>query len=97
MPRQALAHGVWQHGNVAMARRREQMTVVLMLGALGAAVWKAALGDWTAVVVALTALAPAGLLWQFQHFVPKPGRRTGLRSTLALTAMALVVVAFVAR
>lgn len=84
-------------GNVAILRRREQLTVILMLVALGVTAWKAALGDWIAVLIAMTTLAPAGLLWQLQHFVPKPCRRTGLRLTLALTAVFLVVLAVVAR
>ena len=67
--------------------------MVLMLGALAVVVWKAAVGNWLAVITAVAALAPAGLLWQFHHYIPKPRRRSYLRVTLALTATGLVVLA----
>jgi hypothetical protein len=80
-------------GSVTLIGVRQQLGMALMVVAVGVAAWKALDGDWLAVIVALTALAPASLYWQFEHYAPKSSGRPVLRFSLALVAAVLVILA----
>jgi hypothetical protein len=74
---------------------RERVTLGLMVLAVGVAAWKAIDGDWLAMLLASAALAPANLLRVFDHYVWLPRRRSLLRPTLSVTAVALLVASMV--
>ena len=74
---------------------RQRLGMALVVAAVAVAVWKALDGDWLAVIIALTALAPASLYRQFEHYAPNSRGRLVLRFSLVLVAAVLVVLAAV--
>ena len=65
---------------------RQRLGMAQMVVAVAVAVWKALDGHRLAVMMALTALAPASLYRQFEHYAPKSRGRLVLRFSLVLVA-----------